>query len=304
MAIKVEEIITQRIIELLEKGTVPWHRPWKSVNGQYQFPPANGVSLKPYRGVNVFLLSVQSYGSPFWVTYKQAQQLGGTVRKGEKGTQIIFWKINPRTKQNEAGEEEEYKSVVLRYYVVFNLEQTEGCTLPKRAQVPVDGKDDSAVEFDPIAACEAVYQHMPSKPALQHAGGQAFYSKSQDYIRLPERVAFDSGEEYYSTLFHEMVHSTGAKHRLDRKTLVDAVAFGDTNYSKEELVAEMGASFLAGHTRIEHKTLANSAAYLAHWIAKLKSEPKLVITAASAAQKAVDFILDVKAAEQSQDEAA
>lgn len=302
---KVEEIITEKIIKMLEQGTVPWHKPWKGSDGQTLFPPANAVSNRPYRGVNVFLLLVQGYQSRYWLTYKQAQQLGGNVKRGEKGTMIVFWKPTSYTKKNDDGSTEEKDSLVLRYYTVFNTEQCENVKLPKgRAVVePVDGMDDKPA-FTPIEACAAVYLNMPDRPMLQHRGGQAYYNKNGDYIVLPEQTAFDSPEEYYSTLFHEMTHSTGAKKRLDRKTLVDAVAFGDTNYSKEELVAEMGASFLAGHCGIDHKTLGNSAAYLAGWISKLKGEPKLVIGAASAAQKAVDFILNVKAEESSESESA
>ena len=186
---------------------------------------------------------------------------------------------------------------MLRYYTVFNAEQTEGCRLPN------DAKDGATFEptFDPIDACEAIYANMPNRPRLEHDAtmavtrGQrfeAYYSSGIDTVVMPRREAFDSPEFYYSVLFHELTHSTGASHRLNRPTLNQAIKFGDTNYSKEEIVAEMGASFLAGHTGIEQVTLTNNAAYLAGWIKALKGDAKLVIVAAAAAQKATDYILN------------
>jgi antirestriction protein ArdC len=188
---------------------------------------------------------------------------------------------------------------MLRYYTVFNAEQTEGCRLPADAS-------DKIVEFafSPIEACESVYANMPNRPQLEHGAtkavtcGQhfeAYYTAGSDTVVMPRREAFDSPEFYYSVLFHELTHSTGARHRLNRPTLNQAVKFGDTNYSKEEIVAEIGASFLAGHTGIEQVTFANSAAYLAGWIRALKGDPKLVIVAAAAAQKAADYILNRQA---------
>ncbi len=224
--------------------------------------------------------------------------MGGHIRKGEHSTPIIFWKWLSREAETDAGEIKERHFPMLRYYNIFNAGQTEGCRLP--ADAKPDGEGET---FDPIEACEAIYATMPDKPNLYHGATpsilhgrklEAYYSPGTDRVVMPRREAFDSPAFYYSVLFHELTHSTGAVHRLNRPTLNQALHFGDTNYSKEELVAEMGASFLSGHTGIAQVTLQNSAAYLANWIGALKGDPKLVIVAAASAQKAVDYILNRK----------
>ena len=242
----------------------------------------------------MFILASQSYGSPSWLTYKEALKLGGHVRAGEHGTPIMFWKWLSREIEKPDGSIDEKNFPMLRYYTVFNAEQTEGCRLPAGTNATPEPS------FYPIEACEAIYANMPNRPRLEHGATtaitrghrfEAYYTAGADNVVMPRREAFDSPEFYYSVLFHELTHSTGASHRLNRPTLNQAVRFGDTNYSKEELVAEMGASFLAGHTGIDQVTLPNGAAYLASWINALKGDAKLVIVAAAAAQKAADYIL-------------
>ena len=295
---RVEEIITDRIVKLLEAGTVPWHKPWANRETGDNGMPRNAVSKRQYRGINVFILASQSYPSPYWLTYKEAVRLGGHIRKGEHATPIIFWKWIAREVEKDDGKVTEKHFPFLRYYNVFNAEQTDGCRLPPDAVVEGEGK-----AFNPIMACEAIYADMPNRPELYHGATEsilrgrrleAYYSPSADRIVMPRREAFDSPEFYYSVLFHELTHSTGAKSRLNRETLTQALHFGDTNYSREELVAEMGASFLSARTGIEQVTLENSAAYLATWIRTLKGDPRLAIIAAANAQKAVDYILNRK----------
>ena len=282
---RVEEIITDRIVKLLEAGTPPWHRPW-TVRGQ---APANAISKQEYHGINVVMLACTPYQTPYWLTFKQAKEAKGTVKKGEHGSMVVFAKRNTKEVETDSGEMEERSYTVLRYYTVFNVEQTEGCEL----DLPEAPK---LAEHQKIERCEQVYANMPNRPELHHNSPgrqfQAFYSKSSDYINVPALGAYEKPEEYYSTLFHELTHSTGHVSRLDRETLKDALHFGDTNYSKEELCAEMGAAFLAGLTGIDLVTIPNSAAYLNSWIKRLKGEPKLVISAAAQAQKAVDYILN------------
>jgi len=294
---KVEQIITNRIVKLLEAGTVPWHKPWANRQTGTDAFPRNAVTKRHYRGINVFILGSQSYGSPYWLTYREALALGGHVKAGEHGSPIVFWKWLSRGIEKPDGSINEKHFPMLRYYTVFNAEQTEGCRLP------VDTKDGAMPEptFNPIDACEAIYADMPNRPRLEHGATaaitrghrlEAYYSTGSDTVVMPRREAFDSPEFYYSVFFHELTHATGAVHRLNRPTLRQAVKFGDTNYSKEEMVAEMGASFLAGHTGIEQVTLPNSAAYLDSWIRVLKGDAKLVIVAAAAAQKASDYIVN------------
>lgn len=277
-------IITERIIAKLEAGTVPWHKPWSGPEGM----PANLVSGKAYRGINVFLLGCSGFSSPYWVTFKQAKSLGGCVRKGEKATPIVFWKwIEKKGTDPETGEPRKGRFPFLRYYNVFNATQCDG--LKHKRLEPVEGE---AKTFDPIAAAGAIIDGFEDKPDIRLGGNRACYSPQLDAINVPEPEFFDGGEHYYSVLFHELTHSTGAEKRLDRPGIADFDRHGSEQYSQEELVAEMGAAFLCGQAGIDTEGLLNnSAAYIASWLEKLQSEPKLVILAAAQAQKAVDHVL-------------
>jgi antirestriction protein ArdC len=278
---QVYEIITQRIIEKLEQGVCPRRMPWTSEQ------PKNLVSGKSYRGINILLLGSQGYMSPWWLTFKQAKSLGGFVKKGEKSTPVVFWKTYNSMEQNDEGKLEEKGRFVLRYYSCFNLEQV---TLPPE-EVPQ--ADPTTKSFDPIPKAESVVKGMPYAPAITHNGQRACYSPLLDQVNMPRAESFDEPVNYYSTLFHELTHSTGHESRLNRDTLVDKVRFGSHSYSKEELIAEMGAAFLNGHCGLEDSTLENSAAYINGWLGRLKNDPKLVVQAAGKAQRAADFILDV-----------
>jgi len=286
----VYETITARIIEQLEKGAIPWEKPWRTYGGVPTLS-RNLLSQKPYRGINALLTGLAPYSSPFWVTYKQAASIGGHVNAGEKSTPICFWKFGESEKEQPDGEITKQEWAMCRLYHVFNLEQ---CTIPglKVDDTPVAGKT-----FDAIPKCEEILAKCFCKPEIKHGGDKAFYSPSLDYINMPQREAFDNPESYYSTLFHELTHSTGHRNRLNRDGITSMHFFGDAVYSKEELVAEMGAAFISGHAGIEAKTLRNSTAYLQSWIRVLKGDSKLVITAASAAQKAADLILGSAVAE-------
>jgi antirestriction protein ArdC len=269
----VYEIVTEQIIKSLESGSAPWRRPWITQE------PCNLVSQKPYRGINTFLLSASGYPSPYWLTYGQAVKLGGHVRKGESSHLVVFWnigqeKLNPKTGKLS-------KPFLLRYYRVFNLTQTEGIQgelgIENHAPVP------------DIAACESIVADMPRKPAIVEAD-KAAYSPSRDVVMMPSRSVFNSSEGYYATLFHELTHSTGHTSRVGREGIEHTAGFGSETYSKEELIAEMGSAMLCGVTGIAPVVLENSAAYLRSWIGVLKGDAKLVVNAASAAQKAADFI--------------
>jgi antirestriction protein ArdC len=264
--------VTEQVIKQLESGVAPWRKPWRTL------PPANLISKKPYRGINVFLLAFAGYGSQYWLTFNQAKQLGGNIRKGEHGTKIVFWKFDTYEAETADGDTEERKSAMLRYYTVFNLEQTEGLKA-LRALPPAF----------PIESAEAIVEGMPNPPAFEQ-DSRAAYIPSRDVVTMPSRTAFESQAEYYSTLFHELTHSTGHAKRLAREGFDRPQMFGSESYSREELIAEMGSAMLCGVAGIEQSTLANSAAYLKTWIERLKSDSKLVVSAASAAQKAADYI--------------
>lgn len=284
MSNKVYSIITEKIIKLLEGGSIPWNKPWLGgANGM----PKNYVSKKPYRGVNTWLLAFEDFTSPYWLTFKQANELGAKVKKGSKGTMIVFYKmLESKTKTDKTGNPEKFP--MLRYYVVFNADQVEG--LPSDAYGDIKGN----LDFKPIEACEKIIEGYRTKPEIKHEKNQAYYVPSLDYVNMPKKENFKSIAEYYSTLFHELTHSTGHKSRLDRN-LDDIGAFGDEVYSKEELIAEFGASFLCGIAGIENNTIRNSAGYLQGWLNKLRTDDKLLIASANKAQKAVDYILGINA---------
>ena len=282
MSQDVYQIITDRLVAILEAGTVPWRKPW---NGASEGGPLNLISRKHYRGINCFLLACSSYSSPYWLTYRQAHGLGGTIRKGEKGSPVIFWKIY---KKDDPETEEGKKLVpILRHYTVFNAEQCDDITAST-------SELKTQYEHDPIEEAEAVIMAMPNKPTVDIGGTRACYSPAIDHVRVPELFRYEQPEEYYSTLFHELAHSTGHKSRLNREGISGHHFFGDTIYSREELIAEMTSAFLCAHTGIVNATIQNSAAYIQSWIKVLRGDKKLAITAASQAQKAADYILNRK----------
>jgi antirestriction protein ArdC/proteasome lid subunit RPN8/RPN11 len=275
----VYRIVTDRIIQLLEKGTVPWHQPWKSAD-QW---PQNLISRKKYRGINSFLLNTTKYASPFWLTFKQVQALGGSIRKGEKSFPVVFWKMF-----KEEGVENPKRIPFLRYYSVFNISQCEGIAEPNN---PSHG---TTPKFKPLDQCERMVAGMPKPPTILHNGSRACYSPNLDEISMPKVELFESTEAYYSALFHELTHATGHVSRLNRSEVTGPVHFATEPYSKEELVAEMGAAFLCGHCAIENVTIDCSASYIEHWLVRLKEDRKLLIHAAAQAQKACDHIMDLK----------
>jgi antirestriction protein ArdC len=274
MNIKSYEIITERIVGLLEHGTVPWHKPWSVSTGL----PRNLVTQKPYRGINPFLLMAAGYESPNWLTYRQAVQLGGNVKKGEKGCPVVFWKQLQATNE-ESGEVE--KIPLLRVYTVFNVAQCE-----KLKNVPV--ADETA--FAVTEAAEIVAK-MPEPPVIKHGMTMAYYAPRQDIVGMPEPKNFKTEDGYHATLFHELVHSTGHEKRLKRQSIMERNGFGSDPYCKEELIAELGSAFLCGQSGIVERTIDSSAAYLENWLKQLKSDKTLIVYAAAQAQKAADFIL-------------
>lgn len=267
------QVITEKIIEQLEKGVVPWRKPWRTIL------PQNLISRKEYRGINSILLNSLPFENPYFLTFKQARDLGGFVRRGEKGLPVVFW-------QFIEDEETKEKFPFLRYYTVFNVSQCDGISLPVVA----------ARRFNPIEECDKIISGMPHCPAVEFGGNQAFYVPSRDLIQMPVRERFSEAEEFYATIFHELVHSTGHVSRLNRKGINESgVGFGSQTYSQEELVAEIGASFLNAKAGIVGRTIGNSASYIANWLSALRNDKRMVIVAAGAAQRAADYILGAQA---------
>lgn len=274
MSEKVYNIINNQILEKLEAGVIPWRHPWTAG------APKNAVSKKPYRGFNVFRLAFETYKNPNWATIKQINHFGGRITKGEKSTQIIFWRMN-KYEDKESGE---VKTIpMLRYYNVWNIEQTD-LVDDERFEVV---KNDN----DPIEACLEIVNNYTDKPSIVNKeNARAYYDNRQDLINMPEMSVFDSSEDFYSVQFHEMTHSTAHPKRLGRFSK-DYIPNKRTNeYKKEEIIAELGAAYLSGITNISYHTQNNSASYIDGYINALKEDPKMFIKAASAAQKAVEYI--------------
>lgn len=318
--------VTERIVEKLEAGTVPWKKPWRSYG-----VPHNVLNGRQYHGINLLLLTLDNYGDPRWGTFramreaaaKRASSEGrevvtetktrkghpvteyyemvdgkrvwfrGGVRKGEKGTHIVLVKRVPKKRgepisprQNEGGEDEDGSYMLMTSYVVFNAEQADGI-----APLNVEPR-----EFTPIESAQKIldaYVNHPG-PAVMYGRAAALYNLRTDILEMPNPEDFFEDEPFYGTLFHELVHSTGHESRLKR---IEPALFGSDPYAKEELVAELGASFLCGIAGLSIAGDEQSAAYIANWIQRFRESRMLIVQSAAAAQKAVDLILGTAAEE-------
>jgi antirestriction protein ArdC len=294
---EVYQMVTDRVLDALKQDIVPWQRPWKVQGGIHK----NLATKRSYQGSNILLLDITAlldgYTSPWWLTFKQAKDLGGNVRKGESGTKITFWsmiEVGEKKYNEDTGRYEKDTIPMLKTWTVFNVEQTEGID-PKK--IPTVEKQE---EFTPIERAEKMFKAMPKRPRTVHGGDSACYRPLEDSVWMPRKKDFVSPEAYYATEAHELVHSTGHSSRLKRPEIVKyeedkGSRFGDKDYSNEELVAELGASFVCAVLGIDStKQQENSAAYLKTWIGRLEDDPKLIIGAGSKAQKAANYIMDVK----------
>lgn len=283
------EVITNKILEEIENtGKLNWVKEWKTRKAG---SPMNGLTKKPYEGINFFLLSMHNYCSPYWLTYKQVTDMGGNVKKGEKATMIVFWKMNTYTKTNVATNEEETKNVpLLRYYNVFNVEQCENIVIKEDVE-PMQYNDNERIEI-----AEKICYNYQRKEDLSYfikESDIAFYSPSQDAITMPLIEQFSSSESFYSTFFHEMAHSTGHAKRLNRKEVTGTTFFGSCDYGLEELTAELTASFLCAEIGISNEnTERNSVAYLKNWKNAIKGDKKLFLMASQRASKSAKYILN------------
>lgn len=278
--INVYDMVTDRIIAELEKGNIPWRwqRPWTGVrSGAY-----NRITKKPYSIINQMLLK----HSGEYATFKQWTDMGGHIRKGEKSEIVVFWKIFESKETNpDTGEIEIKKIPLLRYYNVFHISQVEGV---KPLEVPFK-------EVEPIEEAEKIITMYVEREHIDFnecASNEAYYSPLQDKVVVPMKEQYNLVNEYYSTTFHELTHSTGHKNRLDRLETEAIASFGSEEYSKEELVAEIGSATLMNVTGIETpKTFKNSTAYIQGWLQVLKNDNKFIVSASSKAEKAVNFII-------------
>lgn len=277
MAFDIYAAVTDRIIAQLEQGVIPWHKPWTGL----QSGAISGTTGKPYSLLNQMLL-----GKPGeWYTWNQIQKLGGKVRKGEKSSMVVFWKQRAIKEEDPATGEKVVRMIpMLKYFNVFHIDQTEGIgakTIDPEAHDPATDDTADAIIADYLQRSGVKLEHRP--------GDEAFYSPSADRVVLPLREQFRDMAEYYSTAFHELSHSTGHSSRLDR--ISHCTFFGNEEYSREELVAEIGAAALLNHCGIETgSSFKNSAAYIKSWLCVLRNDKKMIVSASGAASKAFELI--------------
>lgn len=275
------ETITKTILDSLEKGVVPWRRPWSGA-------PRNMVSKKEYHGINSVTTGMT--GEAWFCTFAQAKELGGNVKKGAKGIPVVFFSF-PQAKEREEEEdngkdEKAHCGPIYRVYYVFRISDIENIDKSKFSIDQRPGR--------PIDKAEEIIAGMQDRPKIRYEGGSAYYRPLFDDVTVPPQGLFSSPEEYYSTIFHELSHSTGHEKRLNRPGIVDHVKFAGHEYGKEELVAEFSASFLCGEAGIDRKTVGNSASYIDSWKRAIKADLRMVIQAAGQAQRAADYILGKK----------
>ena len=280
--------IKDRIIELVENSDeLIWRQPWIALKDQH---PRNAISGRHYSGFNFWMLGAiaveHGYTDPRWLTYKQAQDVGGHVRKGEKGSLIAYYERMIKKVENEDGEEEDKPYFYMKVHSVFNVAQTEDCDLPALELAEL------AHDHDPIEAAEAVIHAMPDPPTIvRGTSDRAYYVPGEDLVVVPAIEQFITPEHYYKTNFHELAHSTGHESRLDRK-MADNHALNMVGYGTEELIAEMTAAMLCGHVGIDTSRIEEtSAAYIQGWMKRIKERPEILIKAASQSKKAMACIL-------------
>jgi antirestriction protein ArdC len=287
--------VTELIVAELEKGRIPWRKRWGILEDGRAEVAQNFVSKRAYTGINSVLLGCANYERPYFLTFKQATELGGSIRKGAKGNLVVFWNVLEKEKEvtNRKGETKTKKVGVplLRYYHVFNVFDVEGVTI----ELPRLLSSDAINDANRIEACEAIYSNYDTAPEIVHRDPSgAYYSPVFDYVNMPRPSAFDCPEAYYWVLFHELIHSTGHRDRLNRDGVVNSDRLNKERYAKEELTAEIGACYLAGSCGIDltdHRLLSNSAAYLQNWLSALKGDKTLIFRASGQAQKAADYVL-------------
>lgn len=286
--------VTDKIIKLIENGVAPWRRTW-SVYGLAR----NYVTGHIYTGINLLLMNNTLHSIPYFMTYTQVKERGGQIRKGAKAEMVIYFTVyyKDALDQTLSAEEARYRSGVgeeikvlrfIKYFNVFSITDIEGIEFTF-----------SEITLNPneqLHQCEDIILNMPNRPELRNVDSdEAFYSPTFDFVNMPSIEQFETAEHYYATFFHELIHATGHASRLAREEIMSAHKFGSVPYGREELVAEMGASFLCATVHIDYDAITESnAAYLAGWLKILKEDSKFIFKAAAEAQKAADYILGVK----------
>lgn len=293
--ISLYEEVTNRIIAMIEKGVAPWRKTWSTYG-----LARNYVSGRAYTGINYLLMNNTRHSIPYFLTFNQVKELGGKVKKGAEAEMVIYFKVfykdyNDNTLTPEEAnvrrlKGEEIKVLrFIRYYSVFSVTDIEEVELELNRF-----NDAKLTDNERIERCEQIIRNMPKPPELKQIDtNRAYYNPVVDYINLPDIKQFESSEHYYATYFHELIHSTGHSSRLARLEVMDFAGFGTTPYSKEELVAEVGSSFLSSFAQIDYDCVKeNTASYLAGWLKVLKKDSKFIFKVSTEAQKAVHYLLN------------
>lgn len=278
--------ITDRILADLTKGVRPWFKPWSANHAEGRITRPRRHNSVPYQGINIVMLwsaaMAKGHASPFWLTFRQAAELGGHVKRGESGELVVFADRMVRTATDDRGEEVERSIPFLKGYTVFNAEQCAG--LPPHFNAAADFPP-----LTPLQRLEAADRFFAATGAdIRHGGIRAYYAEGPDHVQMPPFEVFRDAESYAATLAHELVHWTKHKTRLARD--LGRVRAGDEGYAKEELVAELGSAFLAADLGISPEVRPDHAAYIASWLKVLKNDKRLIIAAAGYGQRAVDYL--------------
>lgn len=286
------EEVTNKIISMIEKGVAPWRRTWST------YGLARNYGTKHiYTGINLLLMNNTMHPIPYFMTFKQVKEYDGQIRKGAKAEKVIYFDVYYKDRNDTSLDKEEALRrrkngeeiqilKFIKYYHIFNIEDIEGIDF----QI-------AKIELRPnekLALCERIIEDMPNRPELKQINAnKACYAPTHDFVNMPAIEQFESAEFYYATFFHELIHSTGHASRLAREEVMNPITFGSKSYSKEELVAEMGASFLCSSVQIDYDNVVeNNAAYLTGWLKVLKEDSKFIFKVAADAQKAADYILN------------
>lgn len=275
----VYQIVTDRIVKALECGVVPWRQPWQ------ELPlPCNAVSQRQYHGINLFLLRLTHYRDHRWLTYRQAEELGGHVKIGEQSSIAVFWKRWQPKNETEIDKERSRPDIpILKFYHLFNVAQCDGLDLP-------EPEGNSRPLHERIEMAEELVRQIPNPPRFHESAKVACYYPLVDVVQLPPMDCFESADGYYATLFHELGHATGHTSRLNRPGVMDSHRFGSAEYSREELVAELTSAFCSAQLGLDNSLIDNSASYIQGWITALKADDRAIISASAQAKRATDYL--------------
>jgi len=278
--------ITAQIIASLQQGVRPWVKPWNAEHTAGRITQPLRFNCQPYSGINILSLwmsaTAQGFAAPIWMTFRQAIELNANVRKGEKGSLVVYANAITRTERDEkTGEDVEHEIPYLKGYTVFNVEQIDG--LPDHYYAK------AAPRLDPVARIDRADKFFAaSKATIRHGGNRAYYAQEVDYVQMPPFECFRDAESYYSTLAHELTHWTKHPSRLARD--FGRKQWGDGGYAQEELVAELGAAFLRAHLELASDPLEENASYIANWLEVLRNDSRFIFRAAAHAQRAADYL--------------